>query len=536
MAGSKVARRTYSSDSASSVASDFEDHDNHRSPKRRRVDSESSEEETEPLATADESFFAPSRIRRDDALAQQSEPEGWEDPEAPPPVTSIQQDTTFSSLGVSPWLVASLSALQVRRPTAIQKACIPELLKGRDCIGGSRTGTGKTIAFAVPILQKWAEDPFGTYAVVLTPTRELALQIHEQFLALGAPQSLKSVLVTGGADLRTQALAIAQRPHIIIATPGRLADHIRTSGEDTMRGLSRVKVVVLDEADRLLTPGKGSMLTDVETCLSSLPPSSRRHTLLFTATVTPEVRALKSLPRPANRPPIFITEVSSNPTPGDPSSSAALIPSTLNQTYLLVPPTQKPAYLMTLLQTAQNCSMPSVLIFTNRASTADLLTRTFLKLDPPPFTLSTLHSQMPQAQRTENLSNFRSRKSRILIATDVASRGLDIPSVSLVINYDVPRDPATYVHRVGRTARAGREGTSITFIGQRDIELILGIEEYTTSKMTEWEEEGVNVETRVVKGNVLKHVGEARVEAMREIEQGIDMKGKRKMKKFRVDG
>ena len=281
------------------------------------------------------------------------------------------------------------------------------------------------------------------------------------------------------------------------------------------------------------------MLPDVETCLSALPPSSKRHTLLFTATVTPEVRALKALPRPADRPPIFITEISSNATPSDSFSttnSTSSLPPSLNQTYLLVPPTQKPAFLLELLRTPLNATIPSILIFTNRASTADLLTRTFSKLDPAPFTLSTLHSKMPQSQRTSNLSSFRAHRSRILIATDVASRGLDIPSISLVINYDVPRDPATYVHRVGRTARAGREGTSITFVGQRDVELILGIEEYTSSKMEEWREEGVNVETRVVKGTTLKQVGEARVEAMREMEQGVDLKGRRRgKKKFRIE-
>ena len=520
--------------SDASWASDLEDPADSRSSKRRRI-SQSSEDDEIPDPTGG-SFFGPSRIRK----GASSAPEYFEDEDSEilPPVTSIEHDTTFPSLGVAPWLVTSLNALQVRRPTAIQKACIPEVLKGRDCIGGSRTGTGKTIAFAVPILQRWAEDPFGIYAVILTPTRELALQIHEQFLALGAPQSLKSVLVTGGADLRTQALALAQRPHVVIATPGRLADHIQTSGTDTIRGLSKVKVVVLDEADRLLTSGKGSMLPDVETCLSALPPSSQRHTLLFTATVTPEVRALKARPRPADRPPIFITEVSSNPSPSDLSSTATtapLLPPTLNQTYLLVPPTQKPAFLLELLRTPLHGSIPSILIFTNRASTADLLTRTFSKLVPPPFTLSTLHSHMPQTQRTSNLSSFRAHRSRVLIATDVASRGLDIPSVSLVINYDVPRDPATYVHRVGRTARAGREGASITFIGQRDVELILGIEEYTGSKLAEWKEEGVNVETRVVRGTVLKQVGEARVEGMREMEQGVDLKGRRGKKKFRLE-
>ena len=517
-----------------SSTSSIEDHEQSRTPKRRRI-SRSSEDEV-PRSNPTSSFFGPTRIKK----AARAPSENAEDStEVPPPVTSIQHDTTFPSLGVAPWLVSSLSALQVIRPTAIQKSCIPEILKGRDCIGGSRTGTGKTIPFAVPILQRWEEDPFGIYAVILTPTRELALQIHEQFLALGAPQSLKSVLVTGGADLRTQALALAQRPHVVIATPGRLADHINSSGADTLRGLSRVKVVVLDEADRLLTAGRGSMLPDVETCLSALPPSSKRHTLLFTATVTPEVRALKALPRPADRPSIFITEISSNATPSDSFSttnSTSSLPPSLNQTYLLVPPTQKPAFLLELLRTPLNATIPSILIFTNRASTADLLTRTFSKLDPAPFTLSTLHSKMPQSQRTSNLSSFRAHRSRILIATDVASRGLDIPSISLVINYDVPRDPATYVHRVGRTARAGREGTSITFVGQRDVELILGIEEYTSSKMEEWREEGVNVETRVVKGTTLKQVGEARVEAMREMEQGVDLKGRRRgKKKFRIE-
>ncbi|RAL62269.1 hypothetical protein DID88_004836 [Monilinia fructigena] len=189
--------------------------------------------------------------------------------------------TTFAALGVKPWLVGSLGAMAIKRPTGIQKGCIPEILKGRDCIGGSRTGSGKTVAFAVPILQKWAEDPFGIFALVLTPTRELALQIYEQFKAISSPQSLKAVLITGGSDMRPQATALAQRPHVVIATPGRLADHIRTSGEDTYA----------------LCVGVGSMLPDVEECLSIPSTSAERQTLLFTATVTPEVRALKDMPR-----------------------------------------------------------------------------------------------------------------------------------------------------------------------------------------------------------------------------------------------
>jgi len=420
--------------------------------------------------------------------------------------------------------------MAIQSPTEIQKACIPEILKGRDCIGGSRTGTGKTVAFAVPILQTWAQDPFGIYAVVLTPTRELALQIYEQFQALGTPQNLKTVLITGGVDMRSQAVALSKRPHIVVATPGRLADHIMNSGKDTTIGLTRAKVVVLDEADRLLAPGPGSMLPDLNTCLSALPSSASRLTLLFTATVTPEVRALKELPRPDDRPPIFVSEIADL---SDLSVTASMLPSTLSQTYLQVPMTHKDAFLHVLLSTPSftRSPQPSVIIFVNRTATADILHRTLLQLSHP---VTALHSDLAQSQRNRNLSDFRAQKARILIATDVASRGLDVPEVNFVINYDVPRNPTDYVHRVGRTARAGREGTSVTFVGQRDVSLILAIEEYVGDKMAEWTEEGVNVETRVVKGRTLKDVAEARMEALRDMENGKDVNGwRRKIKKDR---
>ncbi|KAK1816420.1 putative RNA helicase [Friedmanniomyces endolithicus] len=220
-----------------------------------------------------------------------------------------EANPTFATLGVDPWLIASLSRLAIKQPTRIQSASIPEILAGRDCIGGSRTGSGKTVAFTVPILQQWARDPSGIFAVVLTPTRELALQIYEQISAIGARQGVKVCLVTGGADMRNQALELSRRPHIVIATPGRLADHVENSGEETIKGLHRVKYLIMDEADRLLATGKGSMLPHIETCLSALPPSANRQTCLFTATVTPEIRALKSQPQPSNKPPLFITEI-----------------------------------------------------------------------------------------------------------------------------------------------------------------------------------------------------------------------------------
>ena len=409
--------------------------------------------------------------------------------------------------------------MAITRPTGIQKACIPKILQGRDVIGGSRTGSGKTVAFSVPMLQKWAEDPVGIFALILTPTRELALQIFEQIKAISAPQSLKSILVTGGTEMRPQALALAQRPHVVIATPGRLSDHIQTSGSDTIMGFRRTRIVILDEADRLLASGPGSMLPDVEVCLSALPPSNERQTCLFTATLTPEVTALKNLPR-KDRPPVFICEV---------DTGELAVPSTLHQTYLQVPVTYREAYLHILLLTARNVAKKSIMIFCNRTSTANLLERLLRLLE---HRVTSLHSLLPQQERTANLARFRASAARIMIATDVASRGLDIPEVELVINYDVPRNPDDYIHRVGRTARAGKKGEAITLIGQRDVALFLAIEARVGSKMSAFEEKGVNIETRVIRDG-LKDVGERKREALLGIDEGRDVKGNRTRGKLR---
>jgi ATP-dependent RNA helicase DDX49/DBP8 len=355
---------------------------------------------------------------------------------------------------------------------------------------------------------------FGIYAVVLTPTRELALQIFEQFKALSAAQSFKPILITGGADMREQALQLSQKPHVVIATPGRLAEHINVSGEDTIGGLRRVRFVVLDEADRLLTAGHGSMLPDVELIMSVLPPSTERQTLLFTATVTAEVRALKEMPPKPGKGPPFVCEV---------DTEDLAIPATLRQKYILVPVTQRESYLHICLLTSANVNK-SAIIFCNTKSTATFLEHLLRLLE---HRVTALHSGLPQPVRTSNLARFRARAARILIATDVAARGLDIPEVELVINYDVPRDPDDYIHRVGRTARAGRKGESLTFVGQRDVDLVKAIEERVGQEMEEFEEEGVNVETRVVR-DALKVVGEKKREAMIRIDEGRTVTGKRR--------
>ncbi|KAL2261910.1 hypothetical protein VTK26DRAFT_3034 [Humicola hyalothermophila] len=522
---------------AAATASDSDSLDSTSPRKRRRtspaaaldsVDDDSAEDAAEPRGIIKSAFNVPSRIKRIKPeaakTAQGVKPQDLE-PEPTTGVTApVDANTTFESLGVHPWLVQSLANMAIKRPTAIQRESIPMLLKGRDCIGGSRTGSGKTVAFSAPILQKWAENPSAIFAVILTPTRELALQIYEQIKAISSPYALKAILVTGGSDMRTQAIALAQRPHIVIATPGRLADHIRTSGEDTICGLRRVRFVVLDEADRLLASnGPGSMLPDVEECLGALPPPAERQTLLFTATITPEVMALKNMPRQPGRDPVFVCEV---------DTEKLAIPPTLNQMHLQVPVTHREHYLHMFLLTPANVEK-SVIIFCNRTSTADFLHHLLRLLD---HRVTALHSRLPQRQRTDNLARFRASAARILVATDVAARGLDIPEVKLVVNYDIPRDPDDYIHRVGRTARAGRKGDAVTFVGQRDVDLVLAIEQRVGRQMVAWQEEGVNLETRVVR-DALKLVGEKKREALLEVEEHREVGGKRKRgkQKFRVE-
>ncbi|KAL2752876.1 hypothetical protein ACRALDRAFT_213212 [Sodiomyces alcalophilus JCM 7366] len=531
--GAMSSHSSESQHDSSDAESDFLD--NPGSRKRRRTspanllpddDEEEDDDETD-VRPSFPTIQVPSRVKRKQAAQPSSEPLPSSLPESTQPTRSTgvtaptDPNTTFAALNVRPWLVQSLANMAIKRPTGIQKGCIPEILKGRDCIGGSRTGSGKTVAFAVPILQKWSEDPSAIFSLVLTPTRELALQLFEQFKAIGAPQGIKVILVTGGTDMRPQAIALAQRPHVVIATPGRLADHIRTSGEDTICGLRRVRFVVLDEADRLLDArGQGSMLPAVEECLAVLPAPHARQTLLFTATITPEVRALKDMPPKPGKPPVFVCEV---------DTRALAIPATLAQHHLQVPVTHREHYLHALLLTERNADR-SVIIFCNRAATAQFLHHLLRLLD---HRVTGLHSRLPQRQRTDNLARFRAAAARILVATDVASRGLDIPEVALVINYDVPRDPDDYIHRVGRTARAGRPGDAVTFVGQRDVELVLAIERRVGREMEAWAEEGVNLETRVVR-DLLKVVTEKKREAMLEVEEDREVGGKRKRTKLKL--
>ncbi|KAG4306311.1 hypothetical protein PORY_000299 [Pneumocystis oryctolagi] len=374
---------------------------------------------------------------------------------------------SFKAFGLHTWIIETLEKISIKKPTAIQTACIGPILQGKNCIGSAETGSGKTMAFALPIIQILSQDPYGVFALILTPTRELALQISDQLAILGASIDLKQITVIGGVDMMTQALMLIKRPHIVIATPGRLADHIRSNKHETINVFKRVRFLVLDEADRLLS---SSFSQDMQECISILPEANNRQTLLFTATITDAIKQLQTQSSKSGKKPLFVYNI---------VTSNLAIPLSLVQTYIFVPSHVKEAYLYRIFST-QEYKKKSTIVFANRTRTAELLFRTFriLELD-----VTVLHSEMPQKRRTRSLERFKTEANKILIATDIASRGLDIPFVELVINYDVPKNPDDYIHRVGRTARAGKSGESITIVSQRDILLIQEIEKHINAKM-----------------------------------------------------
>ncbi|KAI8335073.1 P-loop containing nucleoside triphosphate hydrolase protein [Chlamydoabsidia padenii] len=383
----------------------------------------------------------------------------------PAQVKPIAPETSsFTDLGIDPWLVETLQAMQIKKPTEIQRACIPPILAGKDVIGGAKTGSGKTAAFALPILQKLSEDPYGVFAVVLTPTRELAYQIAEQFRVLGKGIGLKECVVVGGMDMMTQALELAKRPHVIIATPGRLRDHLRSSSGAV--DLTRVKYLVMDEADRLLS---STFVSELGAIFSVMPTD--RHTLLFTATMTDSILALQETTNKKKKPFVHVCAMDTHTV------------STLDQHYVFVPSQVRHVYLVHLLR-SDAFKDKSVIIFCGRCSTAETVTVMLKELG---IRCTALHSEMSQQQRLDSLGKFRAEVIKVLVSTDVGSRGLDIPSVELVLNYDIPRDPTDYIHRVGRTARAGRRGQSLCIVSEKDVQLIQDIEAKTNTRMEEYE-------------------------------------------------
>lgn len=363
--------------------------------------------------------------------------------------------STFKNLGVTEELCNACERIGWKSPMPIQEKVIPAAINGRDIIGLAETGSGKTGAFALPILQALLENPQRLFAVILAPTRELAFQISEQFEALGATLGLQVCTIVGGIEMSTQTLSLSKRPHIIVATPGRLVDHLENTKGFELRS---VKYLVLDEADRILNM---DFEVELDKILKVIPKA--RKTYLFSATMTQKVSKLE---RAHLR----------NPARVELSTKYQTV-STLIQNMLFIPFKYKEAYLVYVLnEKAGN----SAIVFCSTCANAVKLA---LMLRHLGFGAISLHGQMSQPKRLGALNKFKKKERSILICTDVASRGLDIPSVDMVLNYDVPSHSKDYVHRVGRTARAGKSGVALTMVTQYDVEIYQKVENSIGKKL-----------------------------------------------------
>ncbi|XP_059052161.1 ATP-dependent RNA helicase DDX47 [Achroia grisella] len=415
------------------------------------------------------------------------------------PVNENNEETavSFKDLGVVDVLCEACQELKWKNPSKIQKEAIPVALQGKDIIGLAETGSGKTGAFALPILQALLESPQRYFALILTPTRELAFQISEQFEALGASIGVKCAVIVGGMDMVAQALTLSKKPHIIIATPGRLVDHLENTKGFNLKAL---KYLVMDEADRILNM---DFEVEVDKILRVIP--RERRTYLFSATMTKKVQKLQ---RASLQDPVKV-EVSTKYQTVD----------KLQQYYVFIPVKYKDVYLVHILnEMAGNSFIVFVATCANALRCALLLRQLGLPAVP-------LHGQMSQNKRLAALNKFKNKSRSLLICTDVASRGLDIPHVDVVINLDIPLHSKDYIHRVGRTARAGRAGKSITFVSQYDVELYQRIEQLIGKQLPLYktdESEVMVLQERVAEAQRLTNI------EMKELTDKKNIKGKKR--------
>jgi ATP-dependent RNA helicase RhlE len=354
----------------------------------------------------------------------------------------------FKDLPLDPAVLRGISDMGFIEPTPIQIAALPPALAGRDVLASAMTGSGKTAAFVLPILQrlKASAGRAGTRALVLTPTRELAAQVHQHLVELGRHGRITAATVFGGVKPAAQVRALRSGVHVVVATPGRLLDHMR---QPWFR-IDQLEVLVLDEADRMLDMG---FLPDIRRILARLP--EHRQTMLFSATLPRPIVALSRdlLSRPVR----LDIERRTAPATG------------VRQAVLSVPEPRKKEVLLEMLQR----DVRTALVFTRTKHRANRLAR---YLDRAGIPCDRIHGNRSQPQRESALAAFKTGRIRVLVATDVASRGLDIEALPHVINFDVPRQPDDYVHRVGRTARAGATGDAVTFVSPAEEGELIAIE------------------------------------------------------------
>ena len=343
-----------------------------------------------------------------------------------------QLNTTFDTLGISPKFLEKLKRLSFVTPTPIQHQAIPIAIAGKDIIGIAQTGTGKTLAFGIPMIQRLAE--LNGKGLVLLPTRELALQVDEVLQKIGGHLGLRTAILIGGTSLQPQLQALRKKPHIIIATPGRLLDHM---GQHNIN-LNQIAILVLDEADRMLDMGFAPQIKRILAALTQ-----EHQTMLFSATMPSDIITLAN-------------QYMKLPLQIEVARSGTLV-ETIEQELFMVHREDK----IRLLETLASQYQGTILIFLRTKHGARKICKAINFMG---HKTAEIHSNRTLNQRREAMAGFKSGKYRILVATDIAARGIDVSGIELVINYDIPDDPQDYVHRIGRTGRAGQVGKAITFI------------------------------------------------------------------------
>jgi ATP-dependent RNA helicase RhlE len=365
---------------------------------------------------------------------------------------------SFEKLKVIEPILKALTNEGYTHPTPVQEQSIPVILQRKDLFGCAQTGTGKTAAFAIPVLQllheqKQIAKPFnGIKALVLTPTRELAIQIQESFEAYGKFTGLNQLVIFGGVSQYAQVNALRRGVDILVATPGRLLDLI----EQRVVNLNDIRLLVLDEADRMLDMG---FVHDVKKIIAKCP--KQRQTLFFSATMAPAIRKLADS--------LLINPVTVEVTP------VATTAETIQQTVCFVEKKDKPSLLLHLLT---KTNIPMALVFTRTKHGADRVAAALSRSGIP---AEAIHGNKSQVARQKALTRFRSKQIKVLVATDIAARGIDIDELSHVINYELPNVPETYVHRIGRTGRAGAQGVALSFCDQEEKVYLRDIQKLITS-------------------------------------------------------
>ena len=371
----------------------------------------------------------------------------------------------FDELGLNKELLLAIKESEYTTPFPIQEKAIPTILQGNDVIGQAHTGTGKTAAYSLPILMKMRNNIRNAQALILVPTRELAIQVAREINKLAKYTETKVAAIYGGQNMKNQIIRLEKGVHIIVATPGRLIDHIRQK----TAYLNSIDFVVLDEADRMLDMG---FIEDINYILSKV--KHKKQLCLFSATILPEILEIS---KKYMKNPIHIT-VNQND----------ITLKTIEQMYLITNEKEKYNHLCDIIK--QNIihnndnNNNQMIIFTSTKQRAEELTTNLIKKDK--LKVTALHGDLSQRERNYAMHKFRNEQEQILVATDIAARGIDIPSIKYVINYDIPREPLTYFHRIGRTARANSNGKAISLVAIEkisDFEKILRYTKYNIRQL-----------------------------------------------------